>query len=360
VRIATSVNTRQKILLGAVAALTVRAVQRRLQARHRFTGESVIITGGSRGLGLILARELAAEGARLTLLGRDRKSLANAAEELAVEYGLDILAIPGDISDRDHATNVIERVIDRYGRVDLLINNAGIIQIGPHEHMDLHDFEEAMGVHFWGPLYLMMAAIPYMRRQGEGRIANISSIGGVVAVPHLLPYVASKSALTGLSDGLRAELAGENIHVTTVIPGLMRTGSHVNALIKGQHEPEFAWFSIAGAIPLNSTHALTAARQIIDACRRGDAHITITPQARLLAIANTLFPGVVAQAMALFEEWLLPSPTGARGDTVKAGWESSSEWAPSALTWPADRHIDRTNQLDEDAIREYHSEQGDI
>jgi short-subunit dehydrogenase len=348
-------NRQQKVLLGAATALVVRAVQRRIQTRHRFTGQSVVITGGSRGLGLILARELAAEGARLTLLGRDRATLAEAADELALDYDVDILAIPGDISDREHAANVIERVIDRYGRIDVLINNAGIIQIGPYEHMGLHDFEEAMGVHFWGPLYTMMAAIQHMRRQGEGRIVNISSIGGVVAVPHLLPYVASKFALTGLSDGLRAELARENIYVTTVIPGLMRTGSHVNALVKGQHEPEFAWFSILGAIPLNSTHAVAAARQIIDACRRGDPHLTITPQARLLAIANTLFPGAVASGMALFEQWLMPGPTDARGNSIKAGWESASQWAPSALTWPADRHIETNKQLDEEAMRHYHN-----
>jgi NAD(P)-dependent dehydrogenase (short-subunit alcohol dehydrogenase family) len=350
-----AMNRRQKLLLGAATALTVRAIQRRFQARHRFTGQSVVITGGSRGLGLILAREMAAEGARLTLLGRDRDSLAAAADELAANYPVDVLALPGDISDREFVVNVIERVIDEYGRIDVLINNAGIIQIGPYEHMGLHDFEEAMGVHFWGPLYAMMASIRHMRRQGEGRIVNISSIGGVVAVPHLLPYVASKFALTGLSDGLRAELARERIHVTTVVPGLMRTGSHVNALIKGQHEPEFAWFSILGAIPASSTHALAAARQIMDACRRGDPHLTITPQARLLAIANTLFPGAVAQGMALFEKWLMPGPAGTEGNEIRAGWESSSEWAPSALTWPADRHIEKNNQLDEEAIREYHN-----
>jgi short-subunit dehydrogenase len=352
-----AMNRRQKVLLGAATALMVRAIQRRIQTRHSFTGQSVVITGGSRGLGLILAREMAAEGARLTILGRDRDSLTDAADELAVNYDVDVLAIPGDISDREHVANVIDRVIAEYGRIDVLINNAGIIQIGPYEHMGLHDFEEAMGVHFWGPLYAMMAAIRHMRHQGEGRIVNISSIGGVVAVPHLLPYVASKFALTGLSDGLRAELARENVYVTTVVPGLMRTGSHVNALVKGQHEPEFAWFSILGAIPLNSTHALAAARQILDACRRGDPHLTITPQARLLAIANTLFPGAVATGMALFEQWLMPGPTGAEGNEIRAGWESSSEWVPSALTWPADRHIEKNNQLDEEAIREYHNEE---
>jgi NAD(P)-dependent dehydrogenase (short-subunit alcohol dehydrogenase family) len=347
-------NNKQKLLLTAAALLTARALQRRIQSRYRFTGKSVVITGGSRGLGLILARELAAEGARLTILGRNQESLAAAADELALQYGAEVLAFPYDMAAREDATMAIERVMHHYGHIDVLINNAGIIQLGPFEHMTPDDYEEAMGVHFWGPLYAILAAVPHMRRQGEGRLVNISSIGGVVAVPHLLPYTASKFALTGLSDGLRAELAKDNIHVTTVVPGLMRTGSHVNALVKGQHEPEFAWFSILGAMPLNSTHALTAARQILDACRRGDPHLTITPQARLLAIANTLFPNTVANGMALFERWLMPKPAGAGGNEIRAGWESASEWAPSALTWPADRHIEDNNQLDRAARREYY------
>ena len=89
-----------------------------------------------------------------------------------------------------------------------------------------------------------------MKRRGGGRIINIASIGGKIAVPHLLPYVASKFALVGLSEGLRAELARDRIYVTTVSPGLMRTGSHLNALFKGQHKKEFALFSVANASPL--------------------------------------------------------------------------------------------------------------
>ena len=90
----------------------------------------------------------------------------------------------------------------------MLVNNAGIIQVGPLEHMTIDDFEEAMATHFWGPLFTILAALPHMRGRGGRRIVNISSIGGKIAVPHLLPYTASKFALTGLSEGLRAELAG--------------------------------------------------------------------------------------------------------------------------------------------------------
>ena len=149
----------------------------------------------------------------------------------------------------------VEEILKLRGRIDVLVNNAGIIQVAPFENLNMQDFSSSMDVHAWGPLYMVQAVTPHMKRQGEGRIVNISSIGGLVAVPHLLAYTMGKFALTGLSDGLRAELAKDGIRVTTVAPGLMRTGSHVNAFFKGQHRKEFAWFSISGTNPLLSTHS---------------------------------------------------------------------------------------------------------
>ena len=138
------------------------------------------------------------------------------------------------------AERAVERVVSRHGAIDVLVNNAGIITVGPLEHASIEDFEESMAVHFWGPLHTMRAAIPHMRRQGGGRIVNISSIGGKVGVPHLAPYCASKFALVGLSEGFRAELLRYGLYVTTVCPGLMRTGSARHAVVKGQHLLEFA------------------------------------------------------------------------------------------------------------------------
>ena len=193
----------------------------------------------------------------------------------------------------------------------MLINNAGIIQAGPVDHMKLSDYEDAMDTHFWGPLYMVVAALPHMRRQGDGRVVNISSIGGRIAVPHLLPYSASKFALVGLSDGLRVELARDNIVVTTVCPGLMRTGSPVNAMFKGQRPQEYAWFAISDSLPLASIDARRAARQIVDACRRGDAELVITVQAKLAILARTLAPELFADVMTMMNG-LLPGPAPGR------------------------------------------------
>src|SRR5947207_4943379 len=118
-----------------------------------------------------------------------------------------------------------------------------------------------MMLQLWLPYDLSMTAIPHPRRVGEGRVVNIASIGGKVAIPHLAPYCASKFALVGLSDAIRAELARDNICVTTVCPGLMRTGSHLNASFKGDHRREFAWFSLGAALPIFSIDANRAARQ---------------------------------------------------------------------------------------------------
>ena len=326
---------------GAGAWLGSRAL--RQSSAISFYDRSVVITGGSRGLGLVIARELAAEGANRTIMARSTDEVERAAQELS-ERGARVLALRGDVRDQKIAQEAIERAVAQYGRIDMLINDAGVIQTGPLEHMTLKDFEDAMAVHLWGPLYTTMAAVPYMRQQGGGRIVNISSVGGKVAVPHLLPYCTSKFALVGLSDGLRAELAKDNILVTTVCPGLMRTGSHLNALFKGQHRREFTWFSVLDALPITSIDARSAARQIIEAGRVGAPQLVVSPQAKMIVYLSTLFPDLTASAMQMMN-WLLPEPTNARGDFVKTGWESQSNLAPSVLTRLADQAAQENNGL---------------
>ena len=330
-------DIRRSLVPALAFGMTAFAAARRAREARRidFHGRVVVITGGSRGLGLLLARELADEGARLALLARDEETLERARRELD-ERGAKVLALPCDIGDRGAVEAAVERVVAHYGRLDVLINNAGIIASGPVEHMALADFETAMATHFWGHLYLILAALPHLRRRHGARIVNIASIGGQIAVPHLVPYSASKFALVGLSDGLRAELAKDGIRVTTVNPGLMRTGSPPNATFKGQHRAEYAWFAIIDALPISSIDARRAARQILDACRHGDAELTITWQAKAAILANALAPGLVADLMALTNR-LLPGPTESEGDAGRTGRESTSPVAPSPLTALSDR-----------------------
>jgi len=338
-------KSQQKFLLGVAAAAIGAFVGRQLARNSRridFTDRVVVITGGSRGLGLVLARQLAAEGARLCLLARNENELARAAEQFPP--GSEVMTVRCDVRRRADVRAAIDAILDRWSVIDVLINNAGIIQVGPLEHMTTGDFENAMATHFWGPLHLMFEIVPAMRRRGFGRIVNISSIGGRVAVPHLAPYCASKFALAGLSDAVRTELDQYGIRVTTVSPGLMRTGSPVNADVKGQHEAEYAWFAISDSLPGLSVSAENAAHQIISACRHGDPELTISLPAKLAIVANHLTPSAIARAMIVANRFL-PGPNDDGGDRRKRGSESTSKWAPSAATVLTDKAAVVNNEV---------------
>jgi NAD(P)-dependent dehydrogenase (short-subunit alcohol dehydrogenase family) len=328
---------------GAGALLAARALYRRWQ-EYDLKGKTVLVTGGSRGLGLVLAREFADVGANVAICARDPAELERARRDLEAR-GARAFAFPCDVTDRAQVKELVKVVTRHFGGVDVLVNNAGVIQVGPVEVMTLEDFEQAMAVHFWGPLYTTLCVLPQMRQRRAGRIVNISSIGGRIGVPHLVPYSASKFALTGLSDGLRAELAKENILVTTVCPGLMRTGSPRNATFKGRHRAEYAWFTISDSLPVTSIKAERAARQIVAACQRGQAELVITTQAVMAVKFRALFPEATADLLALVNR-LLPGPGGI-GRRKASGKESESTLAPSILTTLTDWAALRNNEIRE-------------
>jgi NAD(P)-dependent dehydrogenase (short-subunit alcohol dehydrogenase family) len=319
------------------------AFARRPRRSFSFQGRTVVITGGSRGLGLVIARQLAREDAHLVLLARNPEELRNAEIELT-QSGATVLVLRCDIRKREQVEHAVQRVIETFGRIDVLINNAGVIQVGPMEHMTGEDFEQAMAVHFYGPLYSTLAVLPHMRAAAMGRIVNISSIGGKIAVPHLVPYSASKFALVGLSDGLRAELRRQNILVTTVLPGLMRTGSPPNAHFKGRHKAEYAWFALSDSLPVLSVSAERAASEIIEACRRGMPRLVIGVHTKAAILLNELFPGAAAELAALANR-LLPSPDPSGSDQLYSGWESQSPYVPSWLTKLSDRATAENNEM---------------
>ena len=325
--------------VGAVAAYKA---SKKNRSKYSFRDKVVLITGGSRGLGLVMARAFAHEGAKIAVCARDAEELARAKEDLQ-SRGAEVFETVCDVRNQSEVNQMIDAVCNYYGQIDVLINNAGVIQVGPLEVQTQKDFENAMAIHFWGAYYTMSAAIPKMREQGAGKIVNISSIGGKVSVPHLAPYCASKFALVGLSGAMRAELAKDNIQVTTVCPGLMRTGSHVNAVFKGQNEKEFAWFSIGNALPVSSISAERAAEQIVEACRQGDAELTISVQAQFAAKMNALFPELTAEILELVNQ-LLPA-AGGIGESYALGKESASFASPSFLTARLDEKSYLNNEL---------------
>ena len=330
---------------SSLVAATVAAslLYRQLAPRDSFAQKVIVITGGSRGLGLALARRLAREQAKLAILARDEQELGRAKSDL-LKYCPVVTTWQCDIKDELAVQSTIQNIADHFGRIDVLINNAGEIVGGPLDAMTREDFRDALDIHFWAPLSVTFAVLPHLRKGCAARIVNITSFGGKLAVPHLAPYCVSKFALTGFSDALRAELASKNIFVTTVEPGLMRTGSHKNAFFKGDHQKEFTWFSLGAGNPLVSMGADRAARQILSSVRRRKPELIVTLAARSAIIVQALLPNVTARIVKLAAR-LLPQPPGQVPNEIRDGWESESKLSPSILTFLADRATEQFNGL---------------
>ena len=273
---------------------------------NRFEGQTALVTGGSRGLGLLIAEELGRRGCRVMICARDARELEAAGRRLRAE-GIDADTVVCDITDPDAAERLIGAVESRFGELDVLVNNAGIIQVGPVKALTARDFEDAWQTMFAGPLRLTLAALPRMRARRSGTIVTIASIGGRVPVPHLLPYVAAKHALAAFSSGLRAEVRADGISVTTVIPGLMRTGSHRSARFSGKAAGEFTWFATLSSLPLVSGSAERAARAIVRAAERRRPELVFTPAAKVAFRLYALAPATATRLLGVVSG-LLPQP----------------------------------------------------
>lgn len=308
---------------------------------YELHGKNALVTGGARGLGLEIARLLVDRGADVALVTRDQLEIERALSELRTRRtNVRVIGVPCDLTDGEATDVMLARVQRELGPIDVLINNAGLIQVGPLDAMRIDDFEQAMKLHCFAPLRTMLGVRESMRARGGGRIANIASIGGVVSVPHLLPYSASKFALVGLSQGMRAELARDRILVTTVAPGLMRTGSPRQAQLKGAHEKEYAWFAVSDSLPGISMSAERAAHQIVRAIERGQPNLILGLPAKLAALANGIAPNLVTRALTLANS-LLPRGSDPQ---AKKGFESESAWVPSPLTALTQRAELRNNE----------------
>ncbi|HEV7349912.1 SDR family oxidoreductase [Telluribacter sp.] len=327
--------------LGAGALLATKAIYREF-TKYDFNGKVVLITGGARGLGLIMARQLAVKGARIALCSRTEQQVERARKELE-QRGAEVLALTVDVTRQEQVQSLIQRVIGHYGHLDVLINNAGIITGGPQDSMGIEEYRQAMNIHFWAPLYTMHAVIPHFKERGSGRIVNITSIGGKVAVPHLLPYSASKFAMVGLSEGMHNELRKFGIKVTTVVPHLMRTGSPRNAFIKGNHEVEYALFKFLDSSPLFSQDARVAARTIIKAVEYGEREVILTVSARLATVLQGVAPGWMNAVMGLANRFLPDNVEG--GDKTRRGYESESDLSRGPATERTDKAALDNNEV---------------
>lgn len=301
------------------------------EERESFEGKSVLITGGSRGLGMALAIEFAREGAKVAVIARDKGELLRAKSRVeALVPTAHLRAYACDVTNHREFSEEIKLVVLDQGGLDILVNNAGAISVGPFEAMDNEDFEAQMNLHFMAPVHACRLALPYLRERSGARIVNICSMGGKVAVPHMLPYDASKFALSGFSQGLMAELAEEGISVTTVYPAVMRTGSPIQAVFKGDHDKEFAWFASADVLPGLSLGADSAARKILEATRERKAELVPSLPGRVRNVMAALLPETFASLMGFLSSQM-PKGYSRRHFT---GADSRKVFDRSLLFWP--------------------------
>jgi len=303
--------------------------------------EAALVTGGSRGLGLAIARELLARGYRVAICARDADTLERARRDLTTRG--EVLAIQADVHDDADVARCVSEAEEAFGRIDVLVNAAATISVGPLETTSIADYVESMEVTLLGAVRCAFAVLPGMRARGVGRIVNVSSIGGRVAVPHLLPYDTAKFALTGFSEGLRAELAGTGIAVTTACLGLTRTGSARHVRFRGRPDVEHAWFAVADSLPLLSGDASRTARRVVDAAERGDAELVTTIPALAATLLHGLMPGLTADVLGLVNRWLLPSAQGQRREA--RGRDVGLPSRASVLTRGARRAAVDLNQI---------------
>ena len=340
-----TIDSTLKTALGWAAAgvgvfLVAHAIVREF-SKLDLEGKVVLITGGSRGFGLVLARHLADRGARLAICARSADDLELARQDLD-NRGAKVIAMTVDATENEEVKALIRDVINHYGRIDVLVNNAGVIQVGPQHLMGIDDYELAMRTNFWAQLYAMQAVIPHFVKRGQGRIVNITSIGGKIALPHLLPYTASKFAAIGLSEGMHAELRKHNIIVTTVIPNLMRTGSPLQAYVKGDYEKEYAWFKHADSNPLLSMDPDNTAKRIIQALEYGESELTLSLTGKAATLVKGLAPGWVNILMTLANRILPEAVTG--NNLAIRGWEAESSVSQGPVSRLSDKAAARNNQ----------------
>jgi short-subunit dehydrogenase len=327
--------------LAAAGMFLFRTLRRRAR-RLDLAGRVVLVTGGTRGLGLLIAEELGRRGARVAICGRDPRALAEAEKRLAGQ-GIEVLARPADLGDRAQAEGFVERASLEWDRIDAVVNNAGVIHVEPVASASLETLQEALRSNFWSAVHTTMAALPHLRAHGPGaRVLNVVSIGGRVAVPHLLGYSASKFAFAGFSEGLAAELAREGIDVTTVYPGLMRTGSQENAEFAGDAEREMAWFSAGASLPLGTVNARRAARRIVRALRDGETIVHLGLPAAVLARLHGIAPATTVRMMALVDRFL-PRPA-TPPEPARRGREIASTRRASPLRRLGEEAADQNNE----------------
>ncbi|MFD9483037.1 SDR family NAD(P)-dependent oxidoreductase [Streptomyces sp. NPDC059991] len=289
-------------------------------SKKDLNGQSALVTGGSRGLGLLIAARLAVRGCQVTIVARDADELRRGAQWIEQHTGVAAGTQVCDVRDASAVAETVRRVSADQNGLDVVVANAGVIQVAPVTALDATAFQDAMETIFGGAVQVSLAALPHLRESaGGGRLALIGSVGALLAVPHLLPYSCAKAAVGALGEGLRSELAGTGVSVTTVHPGLMRTGSHLQAEFGGDASREFAWFSGLAGAPVISMDAERAAERVVRALERRRTRLVLTPAARAASLAHGVAPTVVTRLGGVANRFLPGGGEAGEGGRMRQG-----------------------------------------
>jgi NAD(P)-dependent dehydrogenase (short-subunit alcohol dehydrogenase family) len=228
------------------------------------TGKVAIITGGSEGIGKAAAHRMAEEGARVVIVARRPEVLEAAAQSIRTATGGTVLAIPGDVAHADSPNRILETTLDAFGRVDILVNNAGVSMAKPFEAVSDPDWESDFDLKVWAAVRLMRAVIPEMRKVGGGRIINVTNLGGRTPGASSMPTSISRAAGIAITKGLSKDLAKDNILVTTVCIGLIKSGQHERGYAREKENNP--------ALTLAEFYAGRAKARSVPLARVGEAH----------------------------------------------------------------------------------------
>jgi NAD(P)-dependent dehydrogenase (short-subunit alcohol dehydrogenase family) len=218
----------------------------------KLAGKVALVTGGNRGIGKAIARALAAEGARLSLLARGEEELRRAADELAAS-GAECLALPADVTDEKQVVSAFARTLERFGRLDVLVNNAGAFDGGPLDELATEAWDRVLAVNLRGPFLCTREALRVMKRQGGGRIINVGSISAQRVRPGSAAYSASKHGLWGLTQVTALEGRAYGVACGCLHPGNVRVERRVGSGTPEDDEPMMTPDELAGAAVLMAT-----------------------------------------------------------------------------------------------------------
>ena len=262
-----------------------------MKAEIFYKDKTVIITGGSKGIGRETARLLGAKGARIVITGRDQVAIDKTVSELQAK-SITILGIQGDVTSLDDCTHVVKRTLEEFGEIDILINNAGMSMRGLFEHTSPDLFNKIIAINFLGAAQMTSAALPSLLKT-HGHIVFVSSLSGLKGLPGIAPYSAAKMALKSLSESLRCELAPKGVHIGTVYVSFT------------ENDPGKYIYDASGeALPLdrtkNSSTQLEVAQAISTVIVRRKRQLVMTPLGKLANFSYTVFPGLSERLITKF------------------------------------------------------------